>query len=572
MIYVILLTTSTRGHNPSLPLSCVTGKVVRDFKKIIILVMNMLFRIATFLFLFAPLAAQKWDKVGLPHPQHSLQLTFAIKQTNTGWLQEKLRAVSYPDSPEYGEYINFDEIAKYVHGRPESVEYLLSLLNSIGVASSEVDFTLGKDFAVVKLPVHSIEKLLSTVLYEFSSSQCSKGNIKVVSSEFPIKLPTYWAPHFDFVSGIHGFPTCEKKWIPSQKLFNSSLHPKDFGVTPETIAKDYNTSNYASTNPSNSQAVAAFLKQYFDPNDLAEFQNKFNIPNKAITKVVGKNVDDDPGAEANLDVQYISATGRGADTWFVSISTYSNGKQEDFVSWITSQVNDPSSPWVHSVSYGDVEHTIDEGYLTRMDNEFMKFGVSGRTVLFASGDSGVDCEMKGGKKVFTPSWPSSSPYITSVGGTESTTKVWTSGGSGFSNYFAMPDYQADVVKTYVAKLENTKQFNTSGRAYPDVSAFATDFIIIEDGTSISGSGTSCSTPTFAGIVTSLNDVRLNKGLKTLGFLNPLLYQTLMGQGFTDIMEGSNGGGFSCEGFKAGPGWDAATGWGTPNFGILKGLV
>ena len=534
--------------------------------------MAVMFSIVAFWLLLAISAAHRWNKVGLPHPQHSLQLTFAIKQTNTGWLQDKLRAVSYPDSPEYGEYINFDEIAKYVHGRPESVEYLLSLLNSVGVASSEVDFTLGKDFAVVKLPVHSVENLFSTVLYEFSSSQCSKGNIKVVSSEFPIKLPIYWAPHFDFVSGIHGFPTCEKPRIHKEKSSNSTIYPKVSEVNPVTIANDYNTSNYTSTNPSNSQAVAAFLKQYFDPNDLAEFQKQFNIPNKPITKIVGTNVGDDPGVEANLDVEYISATGRGADTWFVSVSTYSNGKQEDFVSWITSQVNDSKSPWVHSASYSDVEHTIDEGYLTRMDNEFMKFGISGRTVLFASGDSGVECKIKGGKWVFTPSWPSSSPYITSVGGTESTTKVWTRGGSGFSNYFAMPDYQADVVKAYVAKLESTKRFNTSGRAYPDVSAFATDFIIIADEIPLPVAGTSCSTPTFAGIVTSLNDVRLNKGLKTLGFLNPLLYETLKGQGFSDITEGSNFGGLFCKGFKAGPGWDAASGWGTPNFGILKFLV
>ena len=35
-------------------------------------------------------------------------------------------------------------------------------------------------------------------------------------------------------------------------------------------------------------------------------------------------------------------------------------------------------------------------------------------------------------------------------------------------------------------------------------------------------GTSCASPTFSGIVSLLNDIRLSKGLSTLGFLNPFL--------------------------------------------------
>lgn len=37
-------------------------------------------------------------------------------------------------------------------------------------------------------------------------------------------------------------------------------------------------------------------------------------------------------------------------------------------------------------------------------------------------------------------------------------------------------------------------------------------------------GTSASTPTFAGIISLINDVRLGKGLRSLGFINSKLYQ------------------------------------------------
>ena len=257
-------------------------------------------------------------------------------------------------------------------------------------------------------------------------------------------------------------------------------------------------------------------------------------------------------------------------TWFISISTYSNGKQEDFLSWLIILTNTSDAPWVHSASYGDVESSIDSNYIQRVEDEFKKLGISGRTILFASGDNGVSCK----NNKFHPNWPTSSPSITSIGGTESMTRVWNSGGGGFSNVFPMPDYQKETVENYLnnEKHPKTTYFNANGRAYPDISAFATGFLIYIDGLTTVVGGTSCSAPTTAGIISLLNDARLNKGLSTLGFLNPLLYK-LQGQGFFDITEGENyGSNVFCDGFEAVKGWDPASGWGSPNFGILKEIV
>lgn len=262
--------------------------------------------------------------------------------------------------------------------------------------------------------------------------------------------------------------------------------------------------------------------------------------------------------------------GRNVPTWFISVSTYSNGKQEDFLSWLTLLTNTSDAPLVHSGSYGDVESTIDSAYIHRCENEFKKLGISGRTILFAAGDSGTACK----RNKFNPNWPASSPSVTSVGGTESMTKVWSSGGGGFSNVFTTPDYQKEAVKAFLnsGKAPDTKYFNSSGRAYPDISAFAIGFIIYVDGMEDNVGGTSCSAPTAAGIVSLLNDVRLNNGMSSVGFLNPLIYK-LNGEGFFDVTEGENDDyNPLCGGFKAIDGWDPASGWGSPNFGILKNLV
>ena len=61
--------------------------------------------------------------------------------------------------------------------------------------------------------------------------------------------------------------------------------------------------------------------------------------------------------------------------------------------------------------------------------------------------------------------------------------------------------------------------------FPDVAAAAEDFTIVFNGNSVAYvSGTSCASPTFAGVVSLLNDLRISAGKSTLGFLNPLVYQ------------------------------------------------
>ena len=544
-------------------------RIIIRYSALLLLKMNSLFSvcIATALLVIVwsrtlQAVPEGWYKTIHSHCNEQLTVTFAIKQINTDWLEQKLKAVSYPDSPEYTNYMNFDEIAEHVYGRPDSVEAILKTLASVGIDERGVHFTLGRDFAVVDLPVVAAKQLFSADFYHYKHE--SFPELEIIASP-SFEMPKSLVGHIDFISGISSFPAFLKHRTTSKwPLAKTDL----LVTTPITIARDYNTSDYVSTNAVNSQAVAAFLDEYYNPNDLTEFQERYKLPVKQITKVVGTNMPDDPGAEASLDVQYISATGQGVNTWFISISASTNV----FLSWIVSQVNTTDSPWVHSVSYGEVESVSKLDYIQRVEKEFMKFGISGRTILFASGDSGTSCEGLIGQ--FTPEWPTSSPYVTSVGGTISISQVWSSGGGGFSNVFPMPDYQKQAIEAYLNSgvALSTKMFNSSGRAYPDVSAFSTDFEIIEDGILYAVDGTSCSTPTFAGIVSSLNDVRLNNGKKTLGFLNPLLYQTLMGRGFFDITEGSNGGSFLCDGFEATEGWDPASGWGSPNFGVLKSLV
>ena len=163
----------------------------------------------------------------------------------------------------------------------------------------------------------------------------------------------------------------------------------------------------------------------------------------------------------------------------------------------------------------------------------------------------------------------------------------TSGG-GFSSYFNAPDFQKSFIKTYFSTVDGTSKqpssasdadynYNSSRRGYPDVALMANAYVIAVDGELVSVSGTSASTPVFAGMISLVNSQRVAAGKSTLGWVNPSLYKYY--DSFTnDITEGDKNGcsrleynsdsGYyhTCcdEGFYPTAGWDPITGLGSVN--------
>lgn len=145
----------------------------------------------------------------------------------------------------------------------------------------------------------------------------------------------------------------------------------------------------------------------------------------------------------------------------------------------------------------------------------------------------------------------------------------------------MQAYQASAVASYLktaaSSLPPQSKWNVSGRAYPDVSALGGEgnpYCIIVGSAFTGVAGTSAACPVFAGTVAKLNELRLAKGASPLGFLNPWIYGTASAA-FNDVTVGRNCGDPVCAGdagFPAVAGWDAATGWGTPDFQKLSALV
>lgn len=60
--------------------------------------------------------------------------------------------------------------------------------------------------------------------------------------------------------------------------------------------------------------------------------------------------------------------------------------QEPFLQWMLLLSNMSAVPWVHTISYGDDEDSLSTAYMNRINVEFMKAGLRGISMLFASGN------------------------------------------------------------------------------------------------------------------------------------------------------------------------------------------
>eukprot|EP01114_Cavostelium_apophysatum_P010671 TRINITY_DN2473_c0_g1_i2.p1 TRINITY_DN2473_c0_g1~~TRINITY_DN2473_c0_g1_i2.p1 ORF type:complete len:741 (+),score=125.61 TRINITY_DN2473_c0_g1_i2:30-2252(+) len=381
-------------------------------------------------------------------------------------------------------------------------------------------------------------------------------------------------------------------------------------VTPQELQRFYGVpeGTVASDEVEFAQSVAEFLGQYYSPADLDQFFQVMALP-KAEVELIGVNNVSNPGGEASLDIQYIMGVAPGITTYFWSLDQLDNG-QEPFLEWIIDVITESTDAFIHSISYGDDENSLTVQYMNRVNVEFMKAGILGLSLFFASGDNGVFGGDSTTCNTFVPSFPPTSPYVTAVGATlfstqtipicsenlfglpvgcshvgetTSSTSVGSriSSGGGTSNVFTMPQYQldSDSVTDYFSNLQiPTQYWNQSGRAYPDIATIGHNYLVILGGEITPIDGTSAATPTAAAIFSLLTD-KLYPSFGKLGFLNPLLYNLAEtnSTAFNDIKTGDNRCSedplICCDyGYPAALGYDAVTGLGSPRYDVLLKIL
>lgn len=502
-------------------------------------------------------------QVGIKHEAHRLQV-----------LEKALISVSDPDSISFGKHLTKEAVEKLlvtptVHHSAEAVS---SWLREGGLS----DVAIEGDVVTARGTVAQLEALLGVRYFEHVHGEYVAHRCigKPEFGNLCAPLPEEIAPMVDYVAPTSRLPS---PLTPTVKGDVKGVPDVDY-VTPAVIKQRYGV-DVVGSDPRSRQMAAGFLGQYASPADLATFfQMYYPAANGEVLNIVGPNNATQPGIEADLDVQYIMSVGANITTTYEYTDGLRPDDNEPFLTFLTNlgQLTDAQLPKTVSVSYGDNENTVDIDYAKRVNVEFIKLGARGVSFMFSSGDGGVSGSQSGPcpGNALIPTFPAASPFVTAVGGT--TGAVERAAGlsaGGFSNYWSRPYWQTEHVAGYfntvpASQLPNAT-YNKNGAGFPDVAAFAVNFNIVYYSVPILVDGTSCAAPTFTGIVSLLNDLRLKAGKKSLGFLNVMIYKNP--QLFNDITEGSNPG-CGTNGFPAAKGWDPVTGLGSPNFQKLKAYV
>jgi subtilase family serine protease len=343
--------------------------------------------------------------------------------------------------------------------------------------------------------------------------------------------------------------------------------------------------------------------------DLPAFDAAFGIPDPPSFSVLHQSTVI-PGAgdpapdlmgwqiETALDVEYAHAMAPGANIVLAVANSDDSADLAEVEREVLPQY--PSAIVSQSFGLDETGPGSDPNFQATVQPLYWNALLHGGTILASSGDFGASngTEFEGVTPSPMASFPASSPLVLAVGGTEGhpypdglfrnghygAEEVWnepqlgSATGGAPSVVFRAPFWQLGLT-------------GVSGRAEPDVSYNAAIqggvviiFSCLPDGNggltcnpstikhAVVG-GTSAGVPQWAAIVALANELRGRQGARRLGLVAPYLYLLARDgrayhQDFHDISLGDNTLAGSAFGFSAKPGYDLATGLGTPDVSAL----
>jgi kumamolisin len=248
---------------------------------------------------------------------------------------------------------------------------------------------------------------------------------------------------------------------------------------------------------------------------------------------------------------------------------------------VHDSVNNPS---VLSTSWGWAEESWGPMGMISMNSYFVEAVQHVISVFAASGDRGWSDGLL--DNFWHVDYPASDENVTGCGGTTLTIagdgsrqaevvwndpsspdpNTWGVSGGGVSNYFFLPDFQQGIgvpANPNPPPPSGPDWIGPLGRGVPDVASHADGFNGIPGSAAPIFDGTSAAAPLWAGLITLINQLN---GVPT-GYFNDVLYGRLAPQGaLYDVTSGDDA--F----YAAQVGWDACTGWGSPNGAQIAYLI
>lgn len=509
----------------------------------------------------------------------ALPVAFGLPRDARG-LAEEVRQISDPKSPKFQQWLTSSEIADRFGASSQDTQNVLSELTSKGF-KGEAD--LARGYIAGQMTVGQIQDLIGVNIVQFPVSDGSRTMIGPATRTEQLTPPRGVTEVVGLTSSLPGSASTPSAAAnPATPDFSSCVPLPNLEYL--TSGQFGLTADYAGQG--SGVHVAMLEVDQVDPTVLSYLAGcyGFTAPELTVVPAGPTRPDDFAGeVESDLDLALLAV---GAQQLSKITVFQSNSVTSVFfpLAAAVAQSFAPNGPSIVTTSVGFCEKDVPVNDMELSEWALMTAAATGVSVIASTGDSGSS-SCAPGDTGEEPQYPSSSPYVTGVGGTQFATDsdlaaaqsqalavrtlgsqvVWnggpqsSAGGGSTTSRLSRPWYQ-----------ENDHQGRQ--RSVPDVAYLASPFALSPlllcnssgNCRSYGIGGTSAAAPAFAAAIARIASDTPASAERTerYGLLNPTVYQLAAEDPSVtlDVTTGDNDI-YSAGCCTATEGYDSASGWG-----------
>lgn len=528
-----------------------------------------------------------------------VHVVVSLKLRDQKGLESFIDQVNRPGSPNYRQYLTSDQVlSTYAPTEAQAnavVQYLARAgFTNVRVAKNRLLVTADGNAATVK------------AAFNTSLRRFSQDGKPVFANASDAQVPAALGDIVDSVQGLQNAVTAHTNYVLSTPGASASTQTSTSSRTAAAATPvltghnpvEFSSLYAAGSTPTASATTVGIISEGDLSTTLSDLQT-FTTNNglaPVTTQVVqtgqpGSDYSDaTQNIEWNLDSQAVVGAAGGAVNKLVFYDAPSM-----LLSDITDAYNQAVSDNVAkviNVSLGVCEAAAQQGGSQSADDSIFRIAMAqGQTFSVSSGDHGV-YECQGGHlppnlRTYSVGEPATSPYVIAVGGTtlytangsydheetwnqglDSKGALWATGG-GVSQYETAPSWQSPVTGNR-ARVVPDIGFDADNRSGAILVYQGQTFGTMTAGQSNRVGGTSLAAPIFAGIWARVQSANNN----TLAFPGASIYSKVSANPALvhPVVSGNNGvvrNGVTY-GYRAAPGFDSVTGWGSFDIAQLNG--
>ncbi len=552
-----------------------------------------------------------------------MQLTLSSGPDQLATLEQLLRDQQDPSSPAYHQWLTPQQFGQQFGPSQDDLDAVTGWLATHGFTVTAI--AAGRRSIEFSGDASHVEQAFHTEMHRYTVAGAAH-----IANSTDISVPSALASVVTGIVSLNDFRAQPQHRVVSStsgSLLKSPAYNNSDGshtLTPFDYATIYDINPVWNTLKidGTGQNIAVISRSNIDLTDVSTFRSRYGMQPASVQVLLNGT---DPGIqtqtgddiEASLDVEWAGATAKGANIIMV---TSASTRTSDGVDLSAKYAVDNNVAPVITMSYGSCE-AQNGSYNNYYNSLWQQAAAQGISVFVSSGDDGsAGCDDQTSAQpasgTFAVSGLASTPYNVAVGGSQfdessggpywassnSSTQVssalgyipevvwnesayvnagnadnglWASSG-GVSMLYTTPTWQTGPG----VPSSDPGTSNAHHRYLPDVSLTAADhdgYLVRAGGTTYRVSGTSASTPSFAGIMAMINQYTNARN----GLPNPKFYalaQSTPGI-FHDVTSGTNAvpcaivdpsctgpgivaGVATMGGYNAATGYDLATGLGS----------